>query len=65
MHIETRRIVGVGVSANPDGTWVTQQARNLLMDVDDDRGLCVRFLLRDRDDKYPRSFSILSSAPKA
>ena len=62
MHIETRRIVGVGVSANPDGTWVTQQARNLLMDVDDDRGLCVRFLLRDRDAKYPRSFDAVFSA---
>ena len=29
MQIETRRILGVGVGANPNGTWVTQQARNL------------------------------------
>jgi hypothetical protein len=27
MHVETRRILRVAVSANPDGTWVTQQAR--------------------------------------
>ena len=26
MHIQTRRILGVGVSANPNGAWVTQQA---------------------------------------
>ena len=56
MHIQTRRILGVGVSANPNGTWVTQQARNLAMDLDDDPELCVRFLLRDRDAKYCRSF---------
>jgi len=56
MHIQTRRILGVGVSANPDGTWVTQQARNLVMDLDDDPELCMRFLLRDRDAKYCGSF---------
>jgi hypothetical protein len=52
MHIQTRRILEVGVSANPDGTWVTQQARNLANDLDDDPELPVRFLLRDRDAKY-------------
>src|SRR6266508_5274102 len=56
MHIQTRRILGVGVSANPNGEWVTQQARNLMMDLDDDPELCMRFLLRDRDAKYCRSF---------
>src|SRR6266545_1597284 len=35
MDIQTRRILGVGVSANPDGTWVTQQARNLVTDLDE------------------------------
>ncbi len=51
------RILGVGVSANPNGEWVTQQARNLMMDQDDDPELCIRFLLRDRDAKYCRSFN--------
>jgi transposase len=55
MHIHTRRILGIGVSANPDGTWVTQQARNLVMDLDDDPEFCIRFLLRDRDAKHCRS----------
>jgi transposase len=56
LHIGTRRILGVGVSANPNGTWVTQQARNLVMDLDDAAERCMRFLLRDRDAKYCRSF---------
>ena len=56
MHIHTRRILGVGVSPNPNGTWVTQQARNMVMDLDEDPELCMRLLLHDRDAKYCRSF---------
>jgi transposase len=56
MHVETRRILGVGVSAHPDGTWVTQQARNLVMDSEEETEPCMRFLLRDRDAKYCPSF---------
>jgi hypothetical protein len=42
-----------GVTAHPDGAWVTQQARNLLMPA---TGPCPRFLLRDRDAKFTRAF---------
>jgi putative transposase len=62
MQIETRRILGVGVGANPNGTWVTQQARNLAMDLDEDPEPRVRFLLRDRDAKYCRSFDAVFAA---
>ncbi len=62
MHIHTRRILGVGVSANPNGAWVTQQARNLMMDLDDDPEPCMPFLLRDRDAKYCRSFDAVFDA---
>jgi hypothetical protein len=62
MHIQRRRILGVGVSANPNGAWVTQQARNLMMDLDDDPERCMRFLLRDRDAKYCRSFNAVFDA---
>ncbi len=44
-----------GVTANPDGRWVTQQARNLLP-VLGERGRQGQFLLHDRDAKFCRSF---------
>jgi putative transposase len=65
LHVHTRRILGVGVSANPDGTWVTQQARNLVMDLHDNPELRMRFLLRDRDAKYCRGFDAVFAAEGA
>jgi len=43
------------VTANPDGGWVTQQARNLLL-VLNERGRQLRFLVRDHDAKFTHSF---------
>ena len=55
IELDTRRVHLAGVTANPDGGWVTQQARNLLL-VLGDQGRRVRFLLRDRDAKFSRGF---------
>jgi putative transposase len=49
----SRRVWLAGCTANPIGTWVTQQARNLGLDFSDQR---VRFLIRDRDSKYSGAF---------
>ena len=49
----SRRVWFAGCTTNPTGAWVTQQARNLGLDLAD-RG--VRFLIRDRDSKYSASF---------
>jgi len=48
-----RRVWLAGCSTNPTGGWVTQQARNLGVDLED-RG--TRFLIRDRDSKYSGAF---------
>jgi putative transposase len=46
-----------GVTANPNGDWVTQQARNvLLVLVLGEQGRRVCFLLHDRDAKSSRGF---------
>jgi putative transposase len=49
----SRRVWLAGCTRNPTGEWVTQQARNLGLDLSES-GL--RFLVRDRDSKYCRSF---------
>ncbi len=42
IELETRRVQLAGVTANPNGSWVTQQARNLLLTLGE-RGRQVRF----------------------
>ena len=58
VELATRRVHLVGITTNPDGRWVTQQARNLLMQLD---AAAVRplFLVRDRDSKFTRNFDEL------
>jgi putative transposase len=55
IELDARRVHLAGVTANPDGSWVTQQARNLLL-VLGERGRRVRFVVRDRDAKFCRRF---------
>jgi hypothetical protein len=51
IELDTRRVHLAGVTANPDGAWVTQQAHNLLL-VLGERGRQLRFLIRDHDAKF-------------
>jgi hypothetical protein len=47
------RVWLAGCSSNPTGAWVTQQARNLGLDLADQGA---RLLIRDRDSKYIATF---------
>lgn len=58
----SRRIRILGATAHPTAAWVTQAARNLVMDLED-AGCRVKYLIRDRDGKYPALFDrILADA---
>jgi transposase InsO family protein len=55
IELGSRRIHLSPATAHPNSAWVTQQARNLAMALDD-RSPAIRFLIRDRDTKFSRSF---------
>ena len=69
----TRRVHLAGITANPDGAWTAQAARNLLMDPGQ-RAAPVKFLIRDRGGQFTGAFDavftaegirILASPPQA
>ena len=55
IEIDTRQIYLSGVTGNPVGEWVTQQARNLSF-VLAEGGRTANFLIRDRDTKFTNRF---------
>jgi hypothetical protein len=55
IELGSRRIHLSSSTVHPDAAWVTQQARNLTMELDD-RPTALRFLIRDRDTKFVGPF---------
>lgn len=55
IEISTRRVHLAGVTENPTGAWVAQQARNLAWELSE-RERPLRFLLRDNDAKFMYAF---------
>jgi transposase len=55
IELGRRRVHLAGVTANPNGAWVAQQARNLIMTLAEQEQR-PRFLIRDRDRKFTAAF---------
>jgi putative transposase len=54
ISLATRRIEYLACTASPDGDWVAQQARNLVMQLGEQQPF--RFLVHDRDSKFSHAF---------
>jgi hypothetical protein len=57
----TCRVHLAGITANPDGAWTTQAARNVLMDLGQ-RVTSLKFLIRDRAGQFTSSFDAVFTA---
>ena len=57
----TRRIRVLGATENPVQSWAVQQARNLLMDLED-ATMNVKFVLHDRDASFAAAFDAVFQA---
>jgi hypothetical protein len=61
IELDRRRVWLAGVTANPTGVWVAQQARGLLMEMGARAGR-FQLLIRDRDAKFTAAFDHVFTA---
>ena len=63
IEIGSRRIHFAGCTTEPNQRWVTQQARQLMWDLNE-QGTPIRFLIHDRDTKFSASFDTVFASEK-
>jgi len=61
IELDSRVVHLLGVTKHPVDAWVTQVARNFAADLEE-TGRRFRFLIRDRDTKFTRSFDAVFSS---
>jgi hypothetical protein len=61
IEVAARRVHVLGVTSSPVGAWVAQQARNLVMRLEEGIGQ-FRFLVRDRDTRFTEAFEAVFGA---
>jgi putative transposase len=60
-ELSMRRVYVAGCTSQPNSVWVTQQARQLLWQFQDEQRT-MRFLIHDRDKKFTASFNTVFAA---
>lgn len=61
IELSTRRVYLAGCTDQPNSAWVTQQARQILWQIQD-RTPSIRFLIHDRDTKFTGTFGTVFAA---
>lgn len=61
IELNTRRVYVAGCTRQPNATWVAQQARQFLWQLQDEQR-AMRFLIHDRDTKFSAAFETVFAA---
>jgi transposase InsO family protein len=64
IELHTRRVYLAGCTTHPDAVWVTQQARQMVWQLEK-REPAIHFLIHDRDSKFVRAFDTVFQSTRA
>jgi len=64
IELQTRRVYVAGCTAHPNAQWVTQQARQMVWQLEA-RQPTIHFLIHDRDSKFVAAFDTVFRATRA